>query len=106
MELTGRKIIITGGGRGMGKRFALDLKKLGALPFALDVMQESLDALKEEHGIPGRVVDVSDEKQVVDFFEGYVAGDGCPDVLVNNAGITADALFIKKKGDEIIKFPL
>lgn len=106
MEITGKKIVITGGGRGMGKKFAVDLNNLGAKPYVLDVIQEDLDALKDETGIPGKVVDVSKESEVEAFFESYTAEHGAPDVLVNNAGITADALFIKKKGDEIKKFPL
>ncbi|HTR45542.1 MAG TPA: SDR family oxidoreductase [Thermodesulfovibrionales bacterium] len=106
MEISGKRVVITGGGRGMGRRFALDLKSLGAAPFVLDVLQENLDALMKEQGIPGKVVDVSNEKEVEAFFEAYAAEHGAPDVLINNAGITADALFIKKKGEEITKFPL
>jgi len=48
---------------------------------------------------------VSSEKSVETFFENYTSKNGAPDVLINNAGITADALFIKQKGDEITKFP-
>jgi 3-oxoacyl-[acyl-carrier protein] reductase len=105
MEITGKKVIITGGARGMGKKFAVDLKGLGAKPFVVDVIQENLDALKNETGIPGRILDVSKEKEVEEFFERYTSEDGVPDVLINNAGITADALFIKQKGEEITKFP-
>ena len=105
MEFTGKKVIVTGGARGMGKKFAVDLKRLGAKPFVVDVVQENLDALKNETGIPGQVVDVSNEKSVEAFFESYTSERGAPDVLINNAGITADALFIKQKGDEITKFP-
>jgi len=89
----------------MGKKFAVDLKDLGAKPFVVDVIQENLDALKNETGIPGRILDVSKEKEVEEFFERYTSEDGVPDVLINNAGITADALFIKQKGEEITKFP-
>ncbi len=106
MEITGKKVIITGGARGMGRRFAMDLKDLGAKPSVVDVVQENLDALMHETGIPGQVVDVSNEKSVEKFFEGYTAENGAPDVLINNAGITADALFIRQKGEEITKFPL
>ena len=106
MDLAGKNVIVTGGARGMGKRFAIDLKHHGAKPFVVDVIQENLDALKAETGIPGQIVDVSSEKSVESFFESYVAAHGAPDVLINNAGITADALFIKQKGDEITKFPL
>ncbi len=105
MEFSGKKVIVTGGARGMGKRFASDLKHLGARPFVLDVIQENLDALKNETGIAGQVVDVSNEKSVEAFFESYVSANGAPDALINNAGITADALFIKQKGEEITKFP-
>jgi 3-oxoacyl-[acyl-carrier protein] reductase len=105
MELAGKKVIITGGARGMGKRFAVDLKNLGAKSYVVDVVQENLDALKNETGIPGQVVDVSNEKSVEAFFESYTSEHGAPDVLNNKAVITADALFIKQKGDEITKFP-
>ncbi len=105
MEISGKKVIVTGGARGMGKRFAVDLKNLGAQPFVVDVIQENLDALKNETGIVGQVVDVSNEKSVEAFFESYVSINGAPDALINNAGITADALFIKQKGEEITKFP-
>ena len=105
MEIAGKKVIITGGGRGMGKQFAVDLKKLGAQPFVLDVLKENLDSLKSEADISGEIVDVSNESEVEIFFESYVGENGAPDVLINNAGITSDALFIKQKGDEIKKFP-
>jgi len=106
MECSGRNVIITGGARGMGKKFAVDLKNLGAKPFVVDVIQENLDALRNETGIPGQVVDVSDEKSVEAFFESFASAHGAPDVMINNAGITADALFIKQKGEEITKFPM
>ena len=106
MEISGKKVIITGAGRGMGKQFAIDLQKLGAKPYVLDVLKENLDSLKNESGIPGNVVDVSNENEVEKFFENYTGENGVPDILINNAGITADALFIKQKGDEIKKFPL
>lgn len=105
MDIVGKKVIITGGARGMGKKFAVDLKNLGAKPFVVDVIQENLDALQSETGIAGQFLDVTKEKDVEEFFETYTAENGAADVLINNAGITADALFIKKKGDEITKFP-
>lgn len=105
MECKGKNVVITGGARGMGKKFAVDLKNLGAKPYVVDVVQENLDALKSETGIPGKVVDVSSEKSVEAFFESYTSEQGPPHILINNAGITADALFIKQKGDEITKFP-
>lgn len=106
MEIKGKNVIVTGGARGMGRQFVLDFLEKGAKPFALDVLQENLDELEKEKGIPGRVVDVTDEAQVETFFNEYTAQYGAPDVLINNAGITADGLFVRKKGDEIKKFSM
>ncbi|MBI5741826.1 MAG: SDR family oxidoreductase [Nitrospirae bacterium] len=104
MEFSGKKIIITGGARGLGKQYAVDLKKLGAEPYVLNLHQEHIDNLTREFGIPGSIVNVGNEKDVESFFETYVSKYGAPDVVINNAGITADALLVKKKGDEITKF--
>ena len=105
MDIAGKNIVITGGARGMGRRFAEDLKRAGGKPFVVDVLQENLDILKAETGIDGQIVDVSSEASVEAFFEQFTASYSAPDVLINNAGITSDALFIKQKGDEITKFP-
>ncbi len=106
MEIKGKNVIVTGGARGMGRQFVLDFQEKGAKPFALDVLQENLDELEKEKGIPGRVVDVTDETQVETFFNEYTSQYGPPDVLINNAGITADGLFVRKKDDGIKKFPM
>lgn len=103
MEVAGKNIIITGGARGLGREYAIHLKGLGAKPYVLNLRQESLEAFMQDTGIPGKVVDVSNEKEVEAFVENYTREFGPPEVLINNAGITADGLFIKKKGDEITK---
>lgn len=105
MEIKGKNIVITGGGRGMGRRFAEDLVKLGAKPFVLDVVQENLDDLLDTTGIKGAVVDVTSEAEVESFFKEYARENGAPHVLINNAGITADSLFVKKKKDSVRTFP-
>jgi len=106
MEIKGKKIIITGGARGMGRQFAIDLKALGAKPYIIDLIQDTIDFLNETTGIEGELIDVTNEKQVENFFRDYTSKYGAPDVLINNAGITADAVFVKKKGEIIRKFPL
>ncbi|OQY55304.1 MAG: 3-oxoacyl-ACP reductase [Desulfobacteraceae bacterium 4572_88] len=103
MEISGKKVIVTGGARGIGKQFAMDLKELGAQPYVVDVVQENLDALKADTGIPGSILDVTSDPDVVAFFEKYTAENGAPDVLINNAGITMDGLFVRQKGDEVNK---
>ncbi|MFP4031278.1 MAG: SDR family oxidoreductase [Desulfococcaceae bacterium] len=103
MDIQGKNVVITGAGRGMGRQFAVDLQSAGARPFALDVLQENLDELKENTGIPGKVVDVTNEDEVQSFFEEYAGEYGAPHALVNNAGITADGIFVREKNGEIQK---
>ncbi len=104
MNISGRNVLITGGSRGLGREYALHLQALGARPFVLNARKESLEAMTGSTGIPGKTVDVSSEKDVETFFEAYVQEYGAPEIVVNNAGITADGLFIRKKGGEVIKF--
>ncbi len=104
MDIAGRNILITGGSRGLGRDYALHLRKLGAKPYVLNARPESLEAFIRDTGIPGKVVDVGNEKEVEAFLEDYTQANGPPVVLINNAGITADGLFIKKKGDQVTKF--
>ncbi len=104
MEISGKNVIITGGARGLGKQYAVDLQKLGANVFVVDIVKDNILELQRETGIPGEVLDVTKENEVEDFFNEYTAKHGPADILINNAGITADGLFIRKKGDEVIKF--
>ncbi len=106
MEIAGKKAIVTGGSRGLGREIALTLKALGASPYVISRTQSGIDEMGREFGIPGAAVDVGDEGQVERFFGGYAAEHGAPDIVINNAGVTADALFIGKKGDNLSKFPL
>lgn len=106
MDICGKKVIITGGARGMGRQFAVDLQALGGYPHVVDINQENLDQLFEEKGIPGTLVDVSREAEVVAFFEQYTINNGAPDIFINNAGITSDSPLLRLKGEQVRKFSL
>ncbi len=106
MDIHGKKVVITGGARGLGRAYALDLKAHGAQPYVVDLVKEGLESLERESGIPGRILDVTDVPGVVAFMEEYARENGPPDVLINNAGITADQLFLKKQDGEVVKFSL
>jgi 3-oxoacyl-[acyl-carrier protein] reductase len=102
MELGKKVVIITGAARGLGRAMALAFAARGADIAALD---RDADAVKEavsqceSKGVRARayVVDVADESQVVRTFDAVVAELGRCDVLVNNAGITRDALLVKAR---------
>ena len=94
MKLDELKVIVTGGAQGMGAHFARRLFEAGAKVAVGDVNEEGLASLPD--GIHRRRLDVSDERQVVDFVEWAHKAMGGLNALVNNAGIIRDGLLVKK----------
>ena len=57
MEIEGKTFLVTGGARGMGRCFTMELAKLGANVVFCDINQEGIEAVEAECvGFPGRVV--------------------------------------------------
>ncbi|MEH6576396.1 MAG: SDR family oxidoreductase [Amphritea sp.] len=107
MELKDKVIVITGGGRGLGRAMALELAKKGAKLALADLDQEGLDetvGLCMEHGVEARgyIANVAKEDSVEKLFDDIVADFGTLNGLVNNAGITRDGLFIKVKEGKVV----
>jgi 3-oxoacyl-[acyl-carrier protein] reductase len=111
MRVEEARILITGGARGIGRRFARDLLEHGARVGICDMDAAGLTAAREEAAAGGRALwtaeaDVSSEGSVEELFAGFVADHGGIDVLVNNAGVTRDALLVKVKDGQVQKMPL
>jgi 3-oxoacyl-[acyl-carrier protein] reductase len=101
MKLEDMRIVVTGGASGMGRHFTLALAAAGAKVAAVDVSDEGLASLAgEAKGLRGEIrtwkVDVSNEEQVVRFFDEAWQAFGGLNGLVNNAGIFRDGLLVKK----------
>ena len=108
MDLDGKTIIITGGARGLGGAMAERLARAGARLALVDLDQEALDAMAgrcREAGSPDvrtYAANVAKEDEVETLIE-QVAGDfGALDGIVNNAGITRDAMLLKYKDGELV----
>ncbi|CAN5850433.1 SDR family oxidoreductase [soil metagenome] len=87
-EPSGRRVLITGGGAGMGRVMALSFAAAGARVHIGDVDASAVQRAREEiKGLSGSVADVSDEGQVAGLLEDAVRSLGGLDILVNNAGI-------------------
>lgn len=111
MEITEARVLVTGGARGLGRVFALDLAAAGARVGACDLDAAGLDGLAEEAEKRGASVwtqaaDVSDETSVEALFAGFIEEMGGIDAVVNNAGLNRDGLLIKKAGDDLVRLPL
>ena len=95
----GKVCVVTGGGRGIGKTIVETFASNGAAAvYALDISEDSLASLSGD-SIHGEVVNVLDSASIRTVVEKIITAHGRIDVLVNNAGITRDAV-INKMDDE------
>jgi 3-oxoacyl-[acyl-carrier protein] reductase len=100
-------IVITGAGGGLGAAMARRFAGQGARLALVDFNADLLDDLVEELDLPaGECLavgcDVSDEVAVDSAFADIVSHFGGIDVLVNNAGITRDALMLKFRDGDLV----
>jgi len=106
--------IVTGGSRGIGLAIARELGKSGYIPVITARKLEELEKAKEDlerEGINAEIVvlDVSDYSACKSVVEEILARHGHIDVLVNNAGITKDKLFVRmnpQDWEDVIKVNL
>ena len=100
-DFSERIVVVTGAGKGIGKVIAQRFLKEGVKGLALlDFNGELLQATAAELDPEGKTVlavccDVSKEDSVAAAFQTIYEKFGRVDVLVNNAGITRDAMFHK-----------
>ncbi len=94
MNLQDLRIIVTGGASGMGAHFATRLHEAGARVAVGDVNAEGLDRLP--NGIFTRRLDVGDEADITAFVAWADDQLGSVNALINNAGVLADGLLVKR----------
>jgi 3-oxoacyl-[acyl-carrier protein] reductase len=83
---------VTGAGKGLGRATAEALLAEGALVYANDIVDGSLDDCSGGARLIPLYFDVSDGEAAKSAFRRIIAEAGQLDVLVNNAGIMRDAL--------------
>ena len=106
MQLRGKTVLITGGGRGLGAAMAQGLAQRGADVALADLDSAALEAACKScaaHGVTARsyVANVAQEQDVVTLFDRVVADFGRLDASVANAGILRDGLLVKAKDGAI-----
>ncbi|HEX7115062.1 MAG TPA: SDR family oxidoreductase [Steroidobacter sp.] len=107
MQLEGKVTVITGAGRGIGRATALafadkrsDLALLDLNPADL----EQVRSLCEARGVRCKTYtcNVAAEREVIATLDAVVRELGRLDVMINNAGITKDALLVKVKDGQVV----
>jgi 3-oxoacyl-[acyl-carrier protein] reductase len=108
MRFDGKVVLVTGAAQGIGKATALKFASEGAKLVLCDVRVESLSEisgeLKEMNAeFLNYAVNVVDRVQIQDMVTDVVSKLGKIDVLINNAGITADNQMLKMPEDDFDK---
>ncbi len=100
LTLAGRVALVTGGSRGIGRAIAETLASRGAA-VAIAYKEREATAREAEQALCARGVqamavrcDVSVEAQVEQLFAAVTQRLGPVDILINNAGIVQDGLFL------------
>ena len=104
MNFNGQTALITGAGRGIGKTIAVKLAESGLDIAIADMNPVSDDVLREieEYGTKCLAfqLDVTDVESVYSVVKKIIDETGSIHILVNNAGITKDNLFMRMKPEQ------
>ncbi|MBE0479054.1 D-threitol dehydrogenase [Candidatus Aerophobetes bacterium] len=92
LTLQGKKAVITGGAKGIGKSTAVTFAKLGADSTLVDIddagLKETCQEIEKEGQMGYPVVaDITDVKAIGDIVKSAIDKMGRIDILINNAGI-------------------
>ncbi|GAB3280787.1 SDR family NAD(P)-dependent oxidoreductase [Parahaliea aestuarii] len=92
-DLTGKTVMVTGGGTGLGRHFAEVMAAAGARVIVcarrVEKLTETVSAIEAAGGqAVAQAMDVTSEDSVREAFAAAV-GDSVVDVVVNNAGVVA-----------------
>jgi len=105
MELKNKIALVTGGGQGIGQVIGDNLAKSGAHVIFGDINLENAkksaeSVLANGGNASSALINVADPENVKVAFDSIVKEFKPLDILINNAGITKDGLFVRMKEDD------
>ena len=93
-RLNGRRVVVTGGARGIGETIARRFASEGATVVVLDRLEEEGTALATDIHGHFVAVDLSSPASIISAMDAAISRLGAIDVLVNNAGILKKAALL------------
>ena len=100
MQLENKVALVTGAAQGIGKAIAVTLAKAGAKVVVSDVNLElATQTAQEINGVPLKL-NVTDLAEAETSLKKIKDDLGSLDILINNAGITKDTLFMRMKKED------
>jgi len=105
VDLSGKRAMVTGASRGIGKSIAVTLGAAGATVVCVarnqEKLQETADIITQQGGTAEVYpCDVVDTDAVQNLFDKFIEKWERLDILVNNAGITRDTLLPRMSDEE------
>jgi NAD(P)-dependent dehydrogenase (short-subunit alcohol dehydrogenase family) len=95
-DITGKAVVITGGTTGIGRATAVKLAMEGAKVLIFgrheEELRDALHDLREIDGVHGMIADVTRREDVVRVFAEAERVLGGIDILINNAGLSAESV--------------
>ncbi|AXN02113.1 3-oxoacyl-acyl-carrier protein reductase [Candidatus Purcelliella pentastirinorum] len=97
MNLKNKIALITGATNGIGHAIAYVLKKYGAFIIGTATNNKNVNKIEDflKNKGKGYLLDVNDKKSIINLLNDIKKNFGKIDILINNAAITIDKLFIK-----------
>lgn len=104
-DFTGKVIVITGSGRGIGftiaNAFAEAKAKVIIIDISAEIVEKAVTEIKKNgFQVYGYVGNVTDSSNIESIFADIVDKYGTIDCLINNAGITRDNLLLRMKEED------
>lgn len=105
INLQNKIALVTGASRGIGRAIAVSLAKNGAYVFGTATTADGAKNITnffQEAGLSGEglVLNVTNPESIEELFATFASQEKNPEILVNNAGITADNLLLRMSDEE------